>query len=324
MSVIYGESNSGKTFFASDLAMHVATGRSWCGREIETSGVIYCALEGAHGISNRISAYRLHYNLDPEAFVPFAVIPTTVNLLDPSAHTDALIRLIRQAAAHMSVPVRLVIVDTVARALAGGNENAPEDMGALIINTDRIRLATKAHVAFIHHSGKDASRGARGHSSLRAAIDTEIEVTCEDDQRLARVTKQREVECVGEFSFTLKVVTLGTNRRGKEVTSCVVAHADPGQASKRAPRFSGNTKRAFEVLTNLLASQGKSGFAGTPDNVLSVPEEWWRERFYEDAMPGATQDTKKRAFRRAADALVEYRAVAMASGRVWMPYGEDQ
>ena len=112
--------------------------------------------------------------------------------------------------------------------MAGGNENASEDMGALVINSDHIRRETKAHVCFIHHSGKDSARGARGHSSLLAAADTEIEVTNDDGARIARVTKQREMECSGEFSFSLHVVTLGENRRGKPVTSCVVVtEAEP-------------------------------------------------------------------------------------------------
>ena len=58
MSVIYGESGSGKTFFALDLAMHVAGGLPWRGREVDQRGVLYLALEGGHGIRNRIAAFK--------------------------------------------------------------------------------------------------------------------------------------------------------------------------------------------------------------------------------------------------------------------------
>ena len=47
--VVFGESNAGKTFWLLDLALHVATGRSWCGRRVEHGGVVYCALEGTKG-----------------------------------------------------------------------------------------------------------------------------------------------------------------------------------------------------------------------------------------------------------------------------------
>src|SRR5271166_1116448 len=56
MSVVYGEPASGKTFWTTDLALHVAWGRLWNGREVEVGGVIYCALEGSFGIDNRIAA----------------------------------------------------------------------------------------------------------------------------------------------------------------------------------------------------------------------------------------------------------------------------
>jgi AAA domain/Bifunctional DNA primase/polymerase, N-terminal len=322
MSVIYGESNSGKTFFATDLAFHIATGREWCGRAVERSAVIYCALEGRHGIFNRIAALRAHHG-PTEA--DLAVIPSSINLLDPDADVGRLIRAIKAAAAYLKLPVRWVVVDTLSRALAGGNENAPDDMGALVINTDRIRQETGAHVCFVHHSGKDTAKGARGHSLLRAATDTEIEVTDDEGNRNARVSKQRELECTGNFQFQLQVVELGANRRGKQVSSCVVVHGEPSDDQpKRKPRFVGHTKRAFEILTNLLAKEGKSGYDGAPPEALSVPDEWWRERFYQDAMPGDSQDTKKRAFRRAADTLIDCNSVAMANGRVWMPYGERE
>ena len=45
---------------------------------------------------------------------------------------------------------------------------------------------------------------------------------------LAKVTKQRELEIVGEFGFTLQVVELGTNTRGKPVTSCVLVEGCRG------------------------------------------------------------------------------------------------
>lgn len=43
---------------------------------------------------------------------------------------------------------------------------------------------------------------------------------------IAKVTKQRELEFGAEFSFELLKVQLGTDRRGKPVTSCVVRTVD--------------------------------------------------------------------------------------------------
>ena len=94
-------------------------------------------------------------------------------------------------------------------------------------NSDLIRHETGVCVLYIHHCGKDAAKGSRGHSSLRAATDTEIEVTARSDKTLiARVTRQRDLESEGSFAFRLDAVELGHNRRGKPVTSCVVVPVD--------------------------------------------------------------------------------------------------
>jgi hypothetical protein len=53
-----------------------------------------------------------------------------------------------------------------------------------------------------------------------------------------------------------------------------------------------------------------------PSGYPSIPEKWWRDRFY-DATPGE-QDTRKKAFGRASQWLVEQRIVGMAEGRVWI------
>ena len=96
MSVVYGPSNCGKTFFATDLGLHIAAGWEWRGRAVEAGGVIYCALEGSHGISNRVAAFKQHHGII--GGLPFAIVPVTVNLLDPNADRDKLVATIRAAA----------------------------------------------------------------------------------------------------------------------------------------------------------------------------------------------------------------------------------
>jgi hypothetical protein len=227
MSVIYGPSNCGKTFFVVDLALHVALGWEWRGRQVDKGAIVYLSLEGAQGIRNRLAAFRQHHGLGIEQ-LPFIAMPQPVNLLNEDADAQAVIELVLHVEAETGMPVAMVIVDTLSRAMAGGNENSPEDMTAIVGNCDRIRDATKAHVCIVHHSGKDEAKGARGHSSLRAATDTEIEITRDEgaESSNVRVAKQRDLEAADPFGFALKGVALGTNRRGKDVTSCVVVQAE--------------------------------------------------------------------------------------------------
>ena len=249
-SVIYGASNCGKTFFALDLAAHVATGTEWQGKEVEQGAVLYVALEGKQGAVNRVEAMRRRGIL-PEGS-PFFLCFAPVDLLDP-AHPGEIVRLIKSVTAQAAFAVRLVVIDTLARAMAGGDENAGKDMGEAVKTIDAVRAATGAHLCIIHHCGKDAVRGARGHSSLRAAIDTEIEVTHPegDKYRVATIVKQRDLPTIAAICFSLDVVEVGTNRRGKPITSCVVKAEDeimlPAKKKPGAkPRYT------FEMILDLL------------------------------------------------------------------------
>jgi hypothetical protein len=328
MAVVYGESNCGKTFFMTDLGLHVAMGKPWRGRDIEHGGVIYCALEGSHGISNRIAAFRAHHK--PAERLPFAIIPSAINMLDPAADTDLLIETIHIAASELGVPVRLVVIDTLSRAMAGGNENAPDDMGSLVSNTDKVRQATRAAVAFVHHSGKDTAKGARGHSLLRAATDTEIEILQldKDSPAVATVTKQRELEIEGQFPFTLQVIELGNNRRGKPVTSCVVIETEiigteTGQLGQsRVPPNGAIGLRALKIAM----SQNSAKLPPTseyPENTWGTSVSQWKEEFYQ--LKSGSPDAQKHAFSRAEDALLARDIITVRNGLVWFcKYRDNQ
>jgi hypothetical protein len=221
-SVLYGESNTGKTFVALDIAHHIATGAPWLGRQVEQGGVLYVAAEGGKGIRKRIAALRKVRGSHKE--VPLAVVPCPINLRGRNSDVGALIALMDEAALAMGIPVSLVVIDTLSRAMSGANENASEDMTAFVAAVDKIRASCAAHVLVVHHSGKDTAKGARGHSSLRAATDTELEVA---DNTL-QVRKQRDMDYAEARGFRLQPVDVGEARNGKKITSCVVAWGAAG------------------------------------------------------------------------------------------------
>jgi hypothetical protein len=101
------------------------------------------------------------------------------------------------------------------------------------------------------------------------------------------------------------------------VTTCVVVPADTADI-KRGPKLSGDAQKAWEVLCDLIAERGDTGYAAAPQGVRSVPEGWWRDRFKERAKAGASDDAKQKAFRRAADTLDRLRVIGQDKGRVWI------
>jgi len=252
MSVVYGPSNSGKTFFALDLVFHAAIANQWRDRKVHGGGVLYLAAEGGNGIANRIAALRATYG---SVDVPLALRRAGLDLLKPEAHTAYVIALAEEVASR--APLAVIVIDTLSRAIAGGDENAATDMTAFIRNVDLIRQRTGAHLMVVHHTGKDTAKGARGHSSLRAATDTEIELFVDEfGNRVAKVTKQRDYPGGEEFRFALKSVLLGKDKDGDEVSTCVVEVADRPENSNAAP--------PIETCRAILEAINKAWLAGEP------------------------------------------------------------
>jgi KaiC/GvpD/RAD55 family RecA-like ATPase len=323
-SVVYGESNCGKTFFALDLALHLAQGKPWFNRETRQTGVIYVAMEGGHGIRNRISAFKQHYGLD-DAQVSLAVIPQTVSLLNNQADVQALIEEVANAARLIEGPIGLIIFDTLSRALSGGDENSSEDMGALVRNVDLIRKMTNAHVMFIHHSGKDAARGARGHSLVRAATDTEIEVFRDQDSGIstAQVKKQRELETNGMMSFKLLSLEVGRTPRQKPVNSCVLEPLDIAvdrRTKEKPAALPPLAKIALASLTDCILAGGQIPVMNQhiPSNTRCVTIAAWKQATDSRTVAEAKPESQRRAFKRAADVLVERGHIAMWQSLVWL------
>src|SRR4051794_902300 len=145
LTVLYGESGAGKTFVTLDMACHIAAGRPWRGMGVEQGVVIYVAAEAPQSVKRRIWAWKRHYKVEQ---LPALVIQSSVNLLDGDA--DSIAELVGQVASDHG-RVALVVVDTLARSMAG-NENSPEDMGRYVAACARIRGAAETHVLVVHHS----------------------------------------------------------------------------------------------------------------------------------------------------------------------------
>jgi hypothetical protein len=76
----------------------------------------------------------------------------------------------------------VLCLDTLNRAAPTADENSSRDMGEILEAAKRLQAATGGLVVLVHHTGKDSSRGLRGHSSLFAAMDAAVEVSRDGDR----------------------------------------------------------------------------------------------------------------------------------------------
>jgi hypothetical protein len=319
-SLLVGESGCGKTFFALDLSLHVAAGINWLNHRVDQGAVVYVAAEAGPSIANRVAAWRLAHGIEE---LPFTAVTRQVDLCHPEAgDLDCLIEAIHQAS---DLPLILIVIDTVSRVLAGGNENAPDDMGALVKSLDGLRDELHCHVLSLHHLGKDQSRGARGHNLLHCAVDTEIEVARDPTTKIATatVTKQRDGDTGEPIRFRLDPVLLGTDTDGEPVTSCIVAPDDQAPPSSRAapPLLSAKLQIALDTLDRTLAAHGTPAppHNHIPAAAIVVSLDLWR-RFYlaGTIVPeGHSEDTRRKAWRRAGEELQKRQIIQICDEMVW-------
>ena len=273
MSVLYGDSNVGKTFVAMDMAYHIAAGLPYAGMKTQQMAVLYVAMEGQRGASRRVQALREKFK--PTEEPPFSLLKSAVDLRHPEIDLNAFIAMLKAEDAQPH-KIGLIVVDTLARAMAGGDENSPVDMGAVVTNVGAVQAAIDAHIMIVHHTGKDKAKGARGHSSLRAATDTELEVS----EGLIAVTKQRDLDKSWSSAFSLDVHRLGLDKEGDPVTSCTV-RLDVASAARKREATEGELAVLDAIETIADTSDKPEKGARTKD----------LEAWCKDNLSGMTRDT---------------------------------
>ena len=243
--MIYGEPSSGKTFFALDLAAHIATGKPWNGHKVSPGGVLFCAGEGQSGLIRRRCAWETHHSLSLKTH-PLYLSSGAIDLAEKGS-----LDLIRNEISEISaiVDLKLAVIDTLSRHY-GGDENSASEMAKFVRGLDLLRQEFKIAVLLIHHSGKDMSRGARGSSALRAALDTEIVISNRNQIIGIKNTKQKDADLFPEMYFQLNAVDLvdelghkTVDPHGKSVSSCVLVPCEAPDNDKPAQLLGPNQKK---------------------------------------------------------------------------------
>lgn len=214
LSVMYGQPGSGKTFLALDWALSVATGHRWRGKDVLHAPVVYVSGEGGGGMARRISAWQS----DTQQFTPrlYAIIGTVQ--LTSRDHVLALRDDVHTTGA------KLLVIDTLARSMAGADENSSQDMGLVIQGLDWIRRTTNCATLIVHHSGVERTR-PRGSTALFGAADTLVQVDGKDGAVTVSCEKQKEAAPFRKWHLRLR----------QTVGSCVLVNDTAPRAAGFMP-----------------------------------------------------------------------------------------
>lgn len=318
LAIVVGPPGSGKTFLVADLALSVSAGLAWREHRVHRGSVLYLAAENPRSLQNRALAWCDHHQVAKG--LPFYIASSSLSLRDDAARVVDLAHAIESETGE---PVQLIVVDTLSRAFGAGDENSAADMGAVVVACDLIRRGTEACIVLVHHSGKDASRGARGSSALEAAADTVLAV----QDKVATAVKQRDGETGAAMPFKLLAVQLGDDEDGDPVSTCVVEHDQaPGrdQGAARRPKLSPAEENALAALHEVLSDKTMCRTAPAAlieygahvgQDITTI--ESWRQRCYA-RMGDMPQDTKRKQFLRVQEGLQAKGRIQRFEGDIWL------
>lgn len=267
--LIYGAWSCGKSFFTVDLSLSIAHGREWQGRSTTSGAVIYVAGEGAGSIQRRVLAWSIDRGLIHKGDPPFGLIGRAPNLLRSDADPRALVDAARAFGERVGELPALMVVDTLHAAAAGSKEDA-EDTSKVL---DHCRLIQDElggiALALIHHSGKDAGKGARGSGSLEAAADVSIEIVEEEDHRAVIARKTRDSKLPDLDPFDIRGTVIAYDDQDEPVTAGFLVPVAP-QASTRDPALQD------QVRSMKAAGQSVRQIATTLGLPKSTVSDWLR------------------------------------------------
>ncbi|MDE3022686.1 MAG: AAA family ATPase [Pseudomonadota bacterium] len=310
IAALYGPSASGKSFLALDLAAAIADGAEWFGCRVKQASVVYAALEGEAGFSQRAKAWQLHHGQDLPDFLQFIMQPLDLRTDDVTELADAVIASGRAGG--------LLVIDTLNRAASGADENSSQDMGQIIDACKALQAKLGGLVMLIHHSGKDATKGLRGHSSLYAALDAAIEVRRDGDSREWCIAKAKDGNDSAAHPFRLEVVEIGEHDDGEPITSCAVVREESAAiATRRKIPKGGNQRIVWDALGDLLKKSRDFGKGGAPGIRPCVE----LEAAIIEIAPSLTCEEKRKPerTRQAITGLVASKTIEHREGWLWIP-----
>jgi hypothetical protein len=257
---LYGKENVGKTFLTVDWMASVATGLPWLGRTVRQGRVLYVVGEGAPGLGPRFRAWKQDRAFTSD--MPVGTITAPVHLLN-HPHEAALLN----AIGTLEPQPRLIVIDTLARAMTGFEENSAKDMGLFVSVLEHLRDTFSATVLVLHHPGKRGD-SPRGSGALDGAADTVLELksNSKDGRIILSCQKQKDSEKFDPLHLSLRSLDLGVHpRSGKPLSSCVVDLAEKTTAGDTASGGAGQPQLDENHHTILAALSRMEGPASNGD-----------------------------------------------------------
>jgi hypothetical protein len=206
-------------------------------------------------------------------------------------------------------------------------------MGAFITAMGKVQEFLNCALMVLHHSGKDAAKGLRGHSSLLGAVDTELELLRFDEQMKGVLTISKQKDGADNERFGFEMVEVEIRPAGLGLTEPVVSLAVqasdsavndiPKKAGKSNAGSGKNQRLAMQCLERMVKEHGVPKYIdGLQRHAIKL--ELWRQELW--SKMGCTDDDKasfKMTWKRAKDDLQKSGEGDIRDDYVWLQFKKD-
>lgn len=300
-TLMFGKSNTFKSFLAIDLALSVAVGRAWHGRAVKgPAKVIYAATEGAKGVGRqRVRGWYEHYEIDRARRDNF-FLRIEPPLMDVSGHVDKLLAEIKLVGG-----AKLVVLD-IFGGTTSGSDTEDTTARAWVAGAQRLIRDGGASVLVVAHtSWSDPSR-SRGHTHFWGSYDTRLQVEGDKAKRtsMLSVERHKDSDSTGKWSFDLEM-TNGTLVPVLNKSAKVELH------------FTSQERLALQALEQSVEEIGSSVTVGDSLQIRSVTTEAWFARCQQDGVTSAIGKSAQSALHKVRRSLLEKGAIRERDGNVW-------
>jgi hypothetical protein len=306
---IFGAPGAGKSLLGPHLAYAVAQGRPVFGMRTKPGIALYVSAEDSHGMRGRVTALKMVHGDAPNFFL----VDGVSDLLIPDG--PDLLALFDEVLARKPA---LVIIDTLAMAFPGLEENNAEGMGRVVAVARKL-ADLGAAVVLIHHDTKAEGTTPRGHSLLNGALDFALHVK-RDGAGVVRasLTKNRNGSCERDIAFKIGTREFGKDEDGDPMTAGI-AEELAGGAGLREPKLSPATEEALKHLKSMLAD--KAGQLSDMSCTVYVTEADWRRVCVTGGKVSSVEslDSRRKAFDRAFTKLAREGLILVSPEGVSVP-----
>lgn len=302
---IVGAPGAGKSLLAPFIGYGVARGDRVFGHRTRSGGVLYVAAEDAHGMRGRVTALKDTHG-DADGFRLVVGVSDLLNSQVAGKPSPQLAALQKEVKARKPA---LIVIDTIAMAFPGLEENDARSMG-LVVAAARSLTKWGAAVLLIHHDTKDGQQGLpRGHSILNGALDMSLHLKREGGVVTGRLTKNRNGTTDQTLAFTVKTVTLGEDEDGDPITTAICEESDGPE--RAAPKLTPSVEAALAIFNDL---------------PQPVTDDAWRQAVIDARTVSASDDpdSRRKAYKRAVEDLTRKGIVVFADGKFVLAAGDGE